>query len=133
MWKEMGSVPDFGRRSYPGTEQTHGPPEKNEDGGRIDEEGAELWQPVLARGVGDAEKQRGDERSTQAAQSSDRHHDEEEHQMLERIARLHRDDVGAEPPAQAGEAAAEREGQHEEAARVDANGLRHRAVVDRGA
>ncbi len=53
--------------------------------------------------------------------------------MLERIARLDRKDLGAEPAAQRGEPAAEREGEGEQPRGVDADRLRHAAVVDRGA
>ena len=92
------------------SEQALRPPQQDADRRRVDQERAELGDPVLARGVGDADQQRGDERAAQAAQAADRDHDQEVHQVLERIAPVHRQDVGAERAAQAGEAAAEREG-----------------------
>ena len=53
--------------------------------------------------------------------------------MLEGVAGVDRQDLGAEPAAERRERAAEREGQGEEQAGVDAERLRHAAVVDGGA
>ena len=86
------------------------PPQQDADRGGVNEESAELGHPVFARGIGDADEQRGDERAAQAAEAADGDHDQEVHQVLERIGPLHRQDVGAERAAEAGEAAAEREG-----------------------
>src|SRR4051812_31335894 len=105
--------------SYAAAEQAHGSPEKEADGRRIDEESTELRQPILACRVGEADKQRSDERAAQAAQAADRDDDQEVNELLERIGRLNGDDIGAERPAQAGQTAADREGDRKEPARVN--------------
>ena len=53
--------------------------------------------------------------------------------MLLGVAGIDRENVGAERAAQRREPAAEREGCHEEEAGIDADRLRHAAVVDGGA
>src|SRR5687767_15955745 len=102
-----GSVPEF--RSCPYAEQAVRPPQKNADGCRINKESAELGDPVLARGVGDADEERRNEGAAQAAQAANGDDDQEVDQVLEGIAPEHGQDVGADGAAQAGEPAAERE------------------------
>src|SRR5687768_1438639 len=79
---KSGSDPDF-FRSCADSEQALRTPEQDADRRRINQESAELGNPVLARGIGHADEQRGDERAAQAAQAADRDHDEEVHQVLE--------------------------------------------------
>ena len=70
---------------------------------------------IFARGVGDADQQRGDERPAQAAEAADRDDDQEVDQVLERHSPgcIGRMSAPSAPPS-AGEAAAEREGEREQ-------------------
>ena len=112
--------------------RTTRPPQQQGDGGGVDEKCAELRYPVLACGVADAYQQRRDERAAQRSQSADRHHDQKIDKVLKRIGRLNRGDIGAQPPAQRGKAAAQRERDGKQARGVDADCLGHWPVVHRG-
>src|SRR5262249_31001045 len=89
------------------------PPEEEADGRRVNEERPELRKPVLARGVADADQQRRHEGPTQAAEPTDRHHDEEVDEVLEGVRRLDGDAPRPWRPAEAGQPAAQRERERE--------------------
>src|SRR2546430_12295274 len=59
-------------RSCARSEQALRPPQQDGDRRGIDEERPELGNPVLARRIGDADEERGDERAAQRPQSADR-------------------------------------------------------------
>ena len=80
-----------------------------------------------------ADDQRRVEHAGDAAEPADRDDDQEHHQVFERILRIEAEKLGAEPAAERGHAAAEREGDGEQPRDVDAERFRHAAVVDRGA
>ena len=75
----------------------------------------------------------GGERAADRAQAADRDHDQHVHQVGEGEGRVEADHLDGERAAQPGEAAAEREGEHEGAVDVDAQAARHALVVDRRA
>ena len=64
----------------------------------------------FAGGVDDAKRQRGDERALEAAVSADRDHDQEQHEIAQRVERLERQHVGADDAAEARQRAAADEG-----------------------
>ena len=92
-------------------EQAARPPQQNRHRQRIDEKCAEFRQQVFEAGVGDAEQQCRDKRPANAAEPADRHDDQEIGEVLQRVARIDRQQVGAEPAAQTGEPAAQGKGQ----------------------
>src|SRR4051794_32488086 len=85
-------------------------PEQQAHGSHVDEEGAELRDPVLAGGIAHADEQRSDERPANASEAADRHDDQEVHELLERIGGRHGEQVRAERAAERGEAAAKCKG-----------------------
>ena len=129
-----------GRERLELREHASGPPEQplrapQQQGERrhIDEKGAELRDQVLAGEVADAEQQCREEGPADRAEPADGDDDQEVDEVLEGISGIDRQDLGAESAAQRRKRAAEREGQGEEQAGVDAERLRHAAVVDGGA
>ena len=75
----------------------------------------------------------GGERAADRAEPADRDHDQHVDQVGEREGRIEADDLDRERAAEAGEPAAEREGEREGAVDIDAEAARHALVVDRGA
>src|SRR4030088_2362720 len=107
--------------------------QQDQHGQRVDEKAAGVGEHVFAGGVADAEQDRGHQRALEAAESADRHHQQEEHQIENRKARREGEELDREAAAQRGEPAAEREGEGEQSVDVDADRLRHAPVIDRGA
>src|SRR5438132_6693508 len=95
-------------RSCAHSEQAHRAPEKDANRCCVNQKSTKFWNPIFARRIRNADEERGDERAAQAAEAADGDDDQEVDQVLEGIAPLHWQDVGAERAAEAGEAAAER-------------------------
>src|SRR6187399_1864698 len=96
-------------------EQALRTPEQDRDHQRVDDEGAELGDVVLAGDIGDAEQQRGEQRAGDRRRSADRDDDQEIDHELERERRIEPEHFGAERAAKPGEAGADGEGEQEDA------------------
>src|SRR3954469_328289 len=81
---------------------------------RVDEKAAGVGEHVFARGVADAEQDRGRERALEAAEAADRDHQQEEHEVEHCKARGEAEELDREPAAQRREPAADRKGEREE-------------------
>src|ERR1700722_4910356 len=114
-------------------EQTGGTPDQQPDHHNVDEESAELRDEIFARGVTDAEQQRGDEGAADGTETAYRNDHQEVNQILDRVAWIDRQYVGTEAAAQSGEAGPQGEGHGEQRRGVDAYRPGHAPVVDRGA
>src|SRR6185437_4830605 len=101
--------------------------------GGVDKESAELRDQHLTGGVAETQQQRRDEGAADRPESADGDDDQEIDELLHGVAWRDRDDIGAKAAAKRGEPTAEREHQHEQKIGVDAQALRHRTIVDRGA
>src|SRR3984957_19620978 len=108
-------------------------PQQQQDGERIDENGAALGQIEFQYEIEHAQDQRGVIDAHHAAEPADRHRDQEIHQIFERVLRIEPQKFGAQPAADSGHAAAERKGDGEQPVDIDAERFRHAAVVDGGA
>ena len=115
------------------SEQALRPPEQEQDRERVDEQRAALRHVLLEHEVEHADQERRVEHSGHAAEAADRDDDQEVDEVLERILRIEAEELGAEPAAQGGHAAAEGEREGEQAPDVDAERLGHAAIVDGGA
>src|SRR5215469_3153098 len=111
-------------------EQTLRPPEQNGERQGVDEEGAEFRQQILESSVGDAQQQGGKEGFLDDAQGAHRDDDEEVDEVLQRVAWVDGEYLGTKRAAQTGEPATKCERRCEEPRGVDADRLRHAAVVD---
>src|SRR3981189_2395155 len=100
---------------------------------RVDEKAAGGGEHVFAGGIADAEQDGGHQRALEAAEATDRDHQQEEHQIEHRKARGEAEELDREPAAERREPAADRKGEREQPVDVDADRLRHAPVVDRGA
>ena len=58
--------------------------EKDDDRHRVDEKPARIGQKIFAAGIEYAEHQRREQRALQAAKATDRHHNQEQHQIEHR-------------------------------------------------
>ena len=114
-------------------EQPLRPPQQEQDRQRVDEQRPALRHVLLEHEVEDADQERRVEDAGHAPEAAHRHHDQEVHEVLERVLRVEAEELGAEPAAERGHAAAEGEGDREQAADVDAERLGHAPVVDGGA
>ena len=83
--------------------------------------------------VGNAEGQRDRQRAADVAHAGDRDDDQEVDQVLVGIARVDRQQVGAEAPAERGQRGSQAEAHREHQVDVDADRFRHLAIVDRRA
>src|SRR5579883_173043 len=108
-------------------------PQQHDDHDAVDDEGAERGQIIFAGDVADAEQDRGDERARDAGGAADRDDDEKVDEVLEREDRIEAEDLRAERAAERSEPGAEREGETEHCADIDAEPARDALVVDRGA
>ena len=82
---------------------------------RVDDEGADRGDVILARDVEHAEQQRAEQRAQNAVRAADRDDDQEGDQKLDRKRGVDAaDDVGRQRPAEAGEPAADGEGDGEQ-------------------
>src|SRR5262245_5946981 len=116
----------------PGAEQALRAPEQQEDRERVDERGAALGHILLEREVEHADQERRPEHAAHPAETAHRHHDQEVDEVLQGVLGIEPEELGAEPAAQRRHAAAEREGEREQAPDVDPERLGHAPVVDRG-
>src|ERR1700736_2198291 len=64
---------------------------------RVDEKTAGVGEHVFARGVADAEEDCGHQRALEAAESADRHHQQEEHEIEHRKARGEAEELDRKP------------------------------------
>src|SRR3982074_1266880 len=107
--------------------------QQDQDRQRVDEKAAGVGKHVFARGVADAEQDRGHQRALEAAEAADRPHQQEEHEIEQRKARREAEELDRKPAAERREPAAERESEREQPVDVDADRLRHAPVIDGGA
>ena len=123
-----------GRRGHVApSEQALRPPQQQQDRERENEQRAALRQVELEREVEHADQQRCVEHAGDLPEPADRDHDQEVDQVFERVLRIEAEELGAEPAAERRHAAAEREGDGEQAIDIDADRFGHAPVVDGGA
>src|SRR6202035_5681719 len=115
------------------SKQSLRPPQQQQDGERIDEDGAAFGQIEFQHEVEHAEDQGRVIDAHHAAEPADRYRDQEIHQVFERVLRIEPQKFGAQAAADSRHAAAEGEGDGEQPVDIDAERFRHAAVVDRGA
>ena len=114
-------------------EQAVRTPDQDHDHDGVDHERAHLRHVIFAGDVADAEQQRGEERPGDAGGAADRHHDQEVDHEFQRKIRIEPEDLRAQRAAEAGKAAAEREGEGEHLRHVDAEPAGGARIVDRRA
>src|ERR1051325_6064376 len=110
--------------------EAHWPPHEQADHHEVNDKGAKPGEVVLARHVAHAENQRRGERAADRAEAADGHDDQHVDEVRQRERVIEPDDLDRGGATKTGEAAAEREGDHERAVDVDAEAARHALVVD---
>src|SRR5579883_3672987 len=109
------------------------PDEQDHHRDRVDEKAAGPRIDILAAGIADAEQDGGDQRALQAAEAAHRDDQQEEHEVEHGEARREPEQLDREAAAERRKAAADREGEREQAIDIDADRLGHAPIVDRGA
>jgi hypothetical protein len=107
-------------------------PDQDHDHQAVHDERAQLGDVVLARHIGNAQQQRGQQRPRDRRGSAHGHDYEEIDHELQRESRVQPQHLGAQRPAQAGQARTERESREEHHVDVDAQARRDPLVIDRG-
>ena len=106
--------------------------QENEDHRRIDEEHREIGKVGLAEGVGEADRQAGDEGALQAAHAADDDNDEGRDEHGDIDARINAEERCGNDPGETGERPADGEGRGEEKRHVEADPHRRRRIIDAG-
>jgi len=114
-------------------EQAPRSPQQDRHRQKVNDERTELGQQVFKAGVGDADQQRRDKRPADAAEPANRDDNQEVDQIIQRVTRADRQQIGAETAAETGKPATEREGQRKQARGVNTDRLRHPQIVDSSA
>src|SRR5262245_33894867 len=99
---------------------------------RVKSEIRDFRKQGLAEIVRQSDQQRADRGSAEAAHAADDHDRESQRQHLEVEARIDAEEGAADDAAQCRQERTERENQHGDARRVDADAARHLRVYDRG-
>src|SRR5262249_42678725 len=105
--------------------------DQNDDHDGVDHEGPEFRDVILAGNVGDADHQRGGERTGDAGGTADRYHDQEIDHVFEREGRIESENLRAQRAAEPGQAGTYGEGQGEHGVDVDAQSAGDARIVDR--
>src|ERR1700736_3579782 len=106
--------------------------EQDEDGERVDEESAGLGIKIFAADIENPQQDGGDKRALEAAKPAHRHDDQKEYQIEDGKALREPQSVDREPAAECGQAASQRKRQGKQPIDIDADGLRHTAIIDGG-
>src|SRR5437879_475686 len=108
-------------------EQALRPPEQEQDRKGENEKGTALGQVFLEREVEHADQERCVEHASHAPEAADCNHDQERHEVFERVLRVEAEKLGAEPAAHGRQPAADRKGDRHLCGRQRAGGRGRRA------
>src|SRR5215831_12785211 len=99
---------------------------------RVNEEAAGVGEQIFARGIENAEHQRGKQRAFQASKPPDCNDNQEKHQVKHGKARRQAEQLNGKSAAERGKTGTHRKRQREQPIDIDADGFGHAPVVDCG-